>query len=82
MRVVATLMQVSVGRGTLKWVRLREIRPKNDVSERPETLATYSMQRALDTPTILSAILWNGRTDQTIEIFILVTVRPSVARTS
>ena len=35
-----------VGRDTLKWVRLREIRHKNDVSERPETLATSSMQRA------------------------------------
>ena len=45
-RPVATLLQVSFGRGTLKWVRLREIRNKNDVSERPETLATSSMQRA------------------------------------
>ena len=40
-------MQVYVGRDTLKWVRLREIRHKNDVSERLETLATSSIQRAL-----------------------------------
>ena len=47
LRLAATLMEVSVGRGTLKWVRLREIRHKNDVNERPETLATSSMERAL-----------------------------------
>ena len=41
------LMQVSVGRGTLKCVRLREIYHKNDVNERQETLATSSMERAL-----------------------------------
>ena len=49
LRPVATLLQISLGRGTLKWVRLREIRHKIDISERPETLATSSMQRALAT---------------------------------
>ena len=36
LRPAATLMQVSVGRGTLKWVRLRGKRHKNDINERPE----------------------------------------------
>ena len=47
LRLVATLMQVSVGRSTLKWALLREIHHKNDVSERPETLMMSSIQRAL-----------------------------------
>ena len=52
LRPAATLMQVSVGRGTLKWVCLRGIRHKNNVNERPETLATSSMERALMSPFI------------------------------
>ena len=44
---MATLLQVSLGRGTLEWVRLWEIRHKTNVNEWPKMLATLSMQQAL-----------------------------------